>query len=155
MGSSGKLITSDQILDGTIATADLAPNAVSQAQSQTAGSNAQTSSTTMVGVADDIGGTMAITLTVTGGPVLLGFSAVATNLSTGGVNAVGFMVAGTLVSDLLAYTAAAGGQFSSHSVVYLAVGVPAGSRVFAPVWRVNSGTASAYGRTFWAVELKR
>lgn len=140
-----------------VATADIAANATSQAGIKAEEDNKTTTSATFVAMPDDAAGEMSVTLTTSGGSSVLfaSFCAVATNNSTGGVNAVGFSLDGVATTDLMAYTAPTAGHFGGHSASYTWTGVAAGSHTVRVLWRVNSGEFSVFARALSVIELKK
>lgn len=154
--TAGNQIVSADITDGTIQSADLAADAATQSGAKIAPTGGiSTTSTSAVVMPDDSGGEMAVTLTTTGGPLLAWFTGTLANATAGGVNALGFSLDGAATADLMAYTAPAAGAFGCHTIVYRWAGVAAGSHTVRTLWRVNSGTANAYGRSLIVIELKR
>jgi hypothetical protein len=139
--------------DGSVTTAKLVPNAVSQVVAVGGSTGAETSSTSMV----DVPG-LAVTLTTTGGPVLVLFS--------GSHHAVGAGVVGYW--QIIRDNAGPAVAFNNHAFSESAwttttlLGVdnpPAGTHTYKVQWRVSQGTMKAsegvYTENFAAVEFKR
>lgn len=141
---------------GSVSTAMLVADAATQRGTKSEASyNATTTSGTFVVMKATAIDEMAVTLTTTGGDVMAFFSGVVGNASSGGVNAVGFSFDGVNTTDLMAFTAPSAGAYGSHACFFLWTGVSAASHTVKVVWRVNSGTASAYGRTLIVMEFKK
>jgi hypothetical protein len=140
---------------GQVVTGDLAASAVTQSGVKTASATVSTSSAVPSVIPDDGAGEMAVTLTTTGGPLLAGFAGTISNGLATGQNVLGFSLDGAGLGDAMAYSAPAANAFGAHSFTLLMTGLAAGSHTVRVLWRANSGTATAFGRSLWVVELKR
>lgn len=137
---------------GTIPTAVLAANAVTQSGVATTGGADSTTSTTFVDMAS-----MSVTLT-TGGGDLLVFAVGAYTHSGATVNTqVGFRLdSGSDISGPAVHSNPTVGASVLWANVYLFTGVSAASHTVKSRWLTGSGTVTAYGgRTMVVVELKR
>ena len=147
-------ITSAKILDGTIATADLAAHAISQvAQANGASSSPTTTSGSQVDMPD-----MSVTMTVTGGDVFVFFNGNFAHTTPSAICYISTrMDSGPdqySVLTTMPYTANAVTQMGY--LVYM--GAPAaGSHTFRMRWSSNAGTLTAYAtlRYMTVLELKR
>jgi hypothetical protein len=152
VGSSGRLITSSMIADGAVATADLAPNAVSQVVTGVA-----TAASTYAGTGSaNIPGS-AVVLTTTGGPVLMVATGFVYSNTAGSYTVVAPTVDGVAVPSVQHnLTHAVATAFMPISVVCV-VQPAAGGHTFGYQWSTsNASHTSTLGALVVAVlELKR
>lgn len=153
MGSSGKLIISSAILDGTIATADLAAGAVSQAGTSFTTLGQTTAVTSPL--QPTTGTPDGVTLTTTAGStVLVGATGSVANSTAGAITALALAMDGTPASELSLVTAPSASGFGAFSQV-LAYQPAAGTHTWKLYWRVTGGTATLQAGYLFAIEIKR
>lgn len=142
-------ITTAKIADGTIVTADLAANAVSQWMATTIATVTTTTSASYVDVAG-----MQLTLTTTGGSVLVLFVAQVSNSSAAAGITVGLNDGVSDGWDI--GVTVAGISYAVPMVTFGWYGAPsAGAHTWGARWKTNMGTASMAQRTLMVLELKR
>lgn len=149
MSSSGRLITTADIVDGTITTADLAASAATQAIQTILGAGATTSS----GAAGPITGAT-VSLTTTGALVLLLASGNVYHSGAGqqivlefGVDAVGQGANWAIVAP--------GANYFVPLTMAQLVQPSAGAHTFTVRWLTSAATATVNGLVVSAIELKR
>jgi hypothetical protein len=148
-------ITSAMIADGTIATADIAAGAVSQ-RVLVPGINANpsTTSTTYVDIPD-----MLVTLTTTGGDLLVWANVSASNSGVGNFSLLGLSIDGAAeVGEVVMVAAVAGsGSMQTLGTFWWYAAPSAASHTIKARWRVSGGTLSnnLTMRQLLVCELKR
>jgi hypothetical protein len=158
MGSSGKLISSVDILDGGVGTVDLAAGAVTQSGVSAGVSTVQTTSTTYVTIlgSDGPSAELRVDLTTLGGDLLVWLSAVLA-AGTGQVVYLAVSLDGAAEAGERYDLSNAAGDQHVVSVVYRFAAPSAGAHSVRGRWKVSAGTgtASTVFRTLMVMEAKR
>jgi hypothetical protein len=153
VGSAPFAMQALTVPDGSVTTAKIAANAVSQYQAVTGSTGASTSSTSFVDIPN-----LSVTLTTTGGSVLVMFSGSHTPENISGV--VGYWQIIRDDSTVLAFNNQGFAQYEWATTTLFGIDTPpAGTHTYKVQWRVSQGTllasAGVYYENFAAIEFKR
>jgi hypothetical protein len=147
--SAGNQLASGDFPSGVVGTAALAAGAATQS-AISGGFSGTTTSTTYV----DISGST-VTITTTGGNVLLLTSASFKNTAAGNTLWLAVNVdGGSALGEVLAFSYTAN-QEVPLATVHLVTGLAAGSHTFVARWHVGAGTGTMFGGRLIALELKK
>ena len=146
-------ITSAKIVDGTIATVDIAAQATYQTgQANGVSSNPVTTSSALADMPD-----MVVTLTTTGGDVLLWFVGTFTSPAPTAVATIGLSMDGANLVNVILTQPVSANALVLGSCFTLISAPAAVTHTFKALWAISAGTLGAYAvyRNLMAVELKK